>query len=201
MSSLIGKHQASMNRKPRDFYHMQDIVPLIWRQTNSAAVVKEYSDALAILNDEIVKCLAEIPRTPEVNHLLGLVEKKNSLLSEFEYLPPNRPENSQIELDSRPETDVSLSSSGMGFFSPTPAEEDQQIEIFMFLETIQLDVCLKATILESKVSADSEHPGFWLRARFDQNQELDINNLLAHVTERQIAKLKRREQSSTREAN
>jgi len=190
-----------MNRKPRDFYHMQDMVPLIWRQTDYAALVKEDSDAMAILNDEIAKCLAEIPRTPEVDHLLGLLEKKNGLLSESTYLPPDRSENNKIDFDSRPETDVSLSSSGMGFFSPTAAEEDQHIEIFMFLETIQLEVCLKATILESKVSADSEHPGFWLRARFDQNQEREINNLLAHVTERQIAKLKKQEQSSAREAN
>ena len=81
----------------------------------------------------------------------------------------------------------------MGFFSEKSAEEYSVIEIDMYLETTDCEVILRATIMECRVSADSENPGNWLRVRFEKGQEKEADVILAHVTNRQIEKLKRQE--------
>ena len=59
--------------------------------------------------------------------------------------------------------DVSLSGSGMGYFSLTNAEECSGVEVILNLESINVGVTVSMVIMESGVSADAESPGFWLR--------------------------------------
>ena len=80
----------------------------------------------------------------------------------------------------------------MGFFSQTFVEEDSQIGIALKLDTVGADIDISATVLESRLSADSENPGYWVRVRFDRNQEYQVDQLLAHVTQRQIERLQKR---------
>ena len=61
----------------------------------------------------------------------------------------------------------------------------------MYLETIDCQVILRATIMECRVSADSENHGNWLRVRFAKGQEKEAKVILAHVANRQIEKLER----------
>jgi len=53
--------------------------------------------------------------------------------------------------------------------------------------------------LESRLSADSEKPGYWVRVRFDRYQEQEVDHLLAHVTQRQIEKLQRKSDNKSDE--
>ena len=88
--------------------------------------------------------------------------------------------------------EVSLSSSGMGFFSETIVEDDAQLEISLSLSTVNKDIDLSASVLECRLSADSENPGYWIRVRFSREQDQMIDQLLAHVTQRQIERLQRK---------
>ena len=66
------------------------------------------------------------------------------------------------------------------------------IEISLYLDTVDTELDLEASVLESRVSADSENPGFWVRTRFTRKQDHKIDLLLAHVSQRQIEKLERK---------
>ena len=99
--------------------------------------------------------------------------------------------NDLVELVRR-RVEVSLSSSGMGFFSQESIDEDAVIEIVLYLDTVDKELNLEASVLESRVSADSENPGFWVRTRFTRKQDQKIDLLLAHVSQRQIEKLERK---------
>jgi hypothetical protein len=50
-------------------------------------------------------------------------------------------------------------------------------------------------IIESRVSADAENPGYWLRGRFSEDQEKQIDAVVAHVNQRQFEQLQRRSQA------
>ena len=82
--------------------------------------------------------------------------------------------------------------SGIGFFSQKSIDEDAVIEILLYLDTVDKELNLEASVLESRVSADSENPGFWIRTRFTRKQDQKIDLLLAHVSQRQIEKLERK---------
>ena len=79
----------------------------------------------------------------------------------------------------------------MGFFSESFADDDSKVEISLTLGTVELSVDFSATVLECRLSADSENPGYWIRVRFARDQDKQIDQLLAHVTQRQIERLQR----------
>ena len=87
----------------------------------------------------------------------------------------------------------------MGFCSEVIAEEDAHVGIDLTLETMGLNIRMGATVLESRLSADSEKPGYWIRVRFDRNQDQEVDHLLAHVTQRQIEKLQRKSDNKSDE--
>ena len=181
-----------MDRKTRDFYHIQDKVDLCWRYADSGGMV----DVAAI--HDIEKQIAALtislePLSPPINQLLDLYNQKISIIQGLLKTDQRPGEEDQKTREKRSETDVTLSSSGMGFFSEKSAEEYSVIEIDMYLETTKCEVILRATIMECRVSADSENPGNWLRVRFEKGQEREADVILAHVTNRQIEKLERQE--------
>ena len=51
-------------------------------------------------------------------------------------------------------------------------------------------------IIESRVSADAENPGYWLRGRFLEDQEKQVDAIVAHVNQRQFEQLQRRSQAT-----
>ena len=181
-----------MDRKTRDFYHIQDKVGLRWRYAASGSV------STVSATDDIESKIAELtinlaPLPAEFSELLDLYDQKISVLQSLLNSGHKAGGEDWEHKQKRSETDVTLSSSGMGFFSEKSAEEYSIIEIDMYLETTHCEVMLRATIMECRVSADSENPGNWLRVRFEKGQEKEADAILAHVTNRQIEKLKRQE--------
>lgn len=180
-----------MLKKTRDFYHVQDQVSLAWRHTETDQRLRD-SDIIA-LSSRISTLLENMgPVTDDVaqfidltNHKIYLLEKiisgSAAVTSSSSEAPPNDLSRNVVE--------VSLSSSGIGFFSTTRAEEDSSIEIFLALDTVNDEIKMQAIVVESRLSADSEKPGYWIRVRFSKGQEFEIDKLLAHVTQRQIDKL------------
>jgi hypothetical protein len=47
-------------------------------------------------------------------------------------------------------------------------------------------------IIETRISADAENPGFWLRGRFLEDQDKQVDAVVAHVNQRQFEQLQRR---------
>jgi len=181
-----------MSKKPRDFYHIQDRLSLGWRYTSGNDVLS--SQGIAVLTQRINLLSDQIELdTPNLTELVDLMSQKIALLEKvLDYQNDDRSPDIVEKRIGEEKVEVSLSSSGMGFFSEVIAEEDAHVEIDLTLETMGLDVRMGATVLESRLSADSEKPGYWVRVRFDRGQEQEVDRLLAHVTQRQIEKLQRR---------
>ena len=181
-----------MSSKARDFYHIQDELILAWRYLARSQVSSSIElDALSTEIESILESLK--PYTPEVEKFIDLTCQKISLLESAVKSEVVRTEEVRNPIDIvRRRVEVSLSSSGMGFFSQESIDEDAVIEIVLYLDTVDKELSLEASVLESRVSADSENPGFWVRTRFTRKQDQKIDLLLAHVSQRQIEKLERK---------
>jgi len=181
-----------MSSKARDFYHTQDELNLAWRYLARSQVSASIElDALSAEIESISESLQSY--SPEIDKFIDLTQKKISLLEaalQTEVVHTDEA-NDLVELVRR-RVEVSLSSSGMGFFSQESIDEDALIEIVLYLDTVDKELNLEASVLESRVSADSENPGFWVRTRFTRKQDQKIDLLLAHVSQRQIEKLERK---------
>lgn len=180
-----------MSSKARDFYHTQDELNLAWRYLARSRVSASVElDNLSTEIGTISKSLRS--HSPEVDKFIDLTNQKISLLEAALQTEAVRTYevSDPIELVKR-RVQVSLSSSGIGFFSQESIDEDAVIEILLYLDTVDKELNLEASVLESRVSADSENPGFWVRTRFTRKQDQKIDLLLAHVSQRQIEKLER----------
>ena len=84
----------------------------------------------------------------------------------------------------------------MGYFSLANAEEGSAVEVILNLESIDVEIAVRMIIIESRVSADAENPGYWLRGRFREDQDKQVDDIVAHVNQRQFEQLQRRTQTS-----
>ena len=71
-----------------------------------------------------------------------------------------------------------------------------QVEVILNLERIDVEIAVRMIIIESRVSADAENPGYWLRGRFIEDQDKQVDAIVAHVNQRQFEQLQRRTQTS-----
>ena len=186
-----------MTTKSRDFYHIQDQLPLAWRysidrrRSNDSQI-----ERLTQKIDELAGNL--INSNPELVEFIALSAKKMALLEQAAGAIDNSKQPAVKISDAEKKiAEVSLSSSGMGFFSQAPADDDAKMNISLTLDTIEMSVDFKASVLECRLSADAENPGYWIRVRFARDQERQIDQLLAHVTQRQIQRLERNTGSGT----
>lgn len=181
-----------MGGKKRDFYHIQDRLELTWRYAKERRLTDDVR--MVDLSRQIEQLSSELqPMSAKLQELIELTSQKISLLeNEVKRAIDSNSRRKQSGEVVKRAVEVSLSSSGMGFFSESLAEEDAELELFLTLDTIGIDLSMSATVMECRLSADSENPGYWIRARFTRNQDQKIDQLLAHVTHRQIAQLERR---------
>jgi len=180
-----------MSKKSRDFYHIQDQLTLAWRYASGSKGVRNPQiEALSREIDDLGRKL--IVSNPELSEYIELSAKKIALLEKIaEVVNKSNEHTENLSDKEKRAVEVSLSSSGMGFFSESFAEDDAKIEISLNLTTLQLNVEFRATVLECRLSADSENPGYWIRVRFARDQGQQIDQLLAHVAQRQIEQLQR----------
>ena len=186
-----------MSVKPRDFYHTQDKLLLAWRYSSSRGPINNESfSAISLQLDEIARSLTS--KDPAFQTYIDLVNQKLSMLEQaLKHTYSEEAPVSELKNAQKHWVEVSLSSSGMGFFSETLAEDDSYIEIDLTLDSVGVDITMNANVLECRRSADSENPGYWIRTRFSKDQEQNVDHLIAHVTKRQIAKLERRAELHT----
>ena len=184
-----------MSRKSRDFYHIQDQLPLAWRYAPTPRRTND--NQLEVLSKQINELAKKLVASyPELSEFIDLTAKKISLLEQVQGAGPNEDYAREVSDEEKQTVEVSLSSSGMGFFSESFAEDDATVEISLTLPTVDLSVNFSATVLECRLSADSENPGYWIRVRFARDQDRQVDQLLAHVTQRQIEKLQRNSDSA-----
>jgi hypothetical protein len=184
-----------MSDNQRDFYRIQDRLLMAWRRID-VEPASESESALLALNRELAEELLELNEDePRTARALTLLNQKIDLLIS------RNPEGS-VAMENfggfcdKAEVDVSLSGSGMGYFSLTNAVEGTPVEVILNLESIEVEIAVRMIIIESRVSADAENPGFWLRGRFMEEQDKQVDAIVAHVNQRQFEQLQRRAQSN-----
>lgn len=184
-----------MSDNQRDFYRIQDRLLMAWRRADIKPVSVSVS-AMLSLNKELEEALLELnEESPDLARVMTLLNHKMELLT-----AKDDPHGSSSNLGGfcdKSYVDVSLSGSGMGYFSLTNAEEGSGVEVILNLESINVEITVSMVIIESRVSADAENPGFWLRGRFLEEQDKQVDAIVAHVNQRQFEQLQRRTQAST----
>lgn len=190
-----------MSDNQRDFYRIQDRLLMAWRFVEAEAVTESES-ALSTVNRELEEELLELhDESPETAKALTLLNRKIDFLISSVQGSSDKPTNLGGFCD-KALVDVSLSGSGMGYFSVINAEEGSYVEVILNLESIDVEITVRMVIIESRISADSENPGFWLRGRFTEEQDKQVDAVVAHVNQRQFEQLKRRAKATgTQEEN
>ena len=184
-----------MTDNQRDFYRIQDRLLMAWRHADIEPT-SESESALLSLNREIESELLELnDEYPEIAKALTLLNRKIDMLTATNHSSRDSSGNLGGFCD-KAYVDVSLSGSGMGYFSLTNAEEGSAVEVILNLESIDVEIAVRMIIIESRVSADAENPGYWLRGRFLDAQDKQVDAIVAHVNQRQFEQLQRRTQAS-----
>ena len=180
-----------MSDNQRDFYRIQDRLLMAWRFVETEAVTESES-ALSTVNRELEEELLELhDESPETARVFTLLNRKIELLMSYGQGESDKPTNLGGFCD-KALVDVSLSGSGMGYFSATNAEEGSYVEVILSLESIDVEITVRMIIIETRISADAENPGFWLRGRFLEDQDKQVDAVVAHVNQRQFEQLQRR---------
>ena len=180
-----------MSDNQRDFYRIQDRLLMAWRFVEAEAVTESES-ALSTVNRELEEELLELhDESPETARVFTLLNRKIELLMSYGQGESDKPTNLGGFCD-KALVDVSLSGSGMGYFSATNAEEGSYVEVILSLESIDVEITVRMVIIETRISADAENPGFWLRGRFLEDQDKQVDAVVAHVNQRQFEQLQRR---------
>ena len=180
-----------MSDNQRDFYRIQDRLLMAWRFVEAEAVT-ESEAALSTVNRELEEELLELhDESPETARVFTLLNRKIELLMSYGQGESDKPTNLGGFCD-KALVDVSLSGSGMGYFSATNAEEGSYVEVILSLESIDVEITVRMVIIETRISADAENPGFWLRGRFLEDQDKQVDAVVAHVNQRQFEQLQRR---------
>ena len=185
-----------MSEHQRDFYRIQDRLLMAWRHADIEPA-SETESALLSANREIENELLELNNEyPEIAKALTLLNRKIELLNSAAADASGGSGNLGGFCD-KAYVDVSLSGSGMGYFSLTNADEGSAVEVILNLESIEVEIAVRMIIIESRVSADAENPGYWLRGRFLEDQDKQVDAIVAHVNQRQFEQLQRRSQSNS----
>lgn len=190
-----------MSDHQRDFYRIQDRLLMAWRFAEAEAV-NDSELVLRTLDRELEEVLLELhDESPATTKALTLLNRKIDFLISSVQGSSDKPTNLGGFCD-KALVDVSLSGSGMGYFSVINAEEGSYVEVILNLESIDVEITVRMVIIESRISADSENPGFWLRGRFTEDQDKQVDAVVAHVNQRQFEQLKRRAKATgTQEEN
>ena len=182
-----------MATKHREVYFIQDRLPLRWCFSERQECAEDIDSVLNLQRDlsTLIAGYAD-----ESGSNKGLTQLLNQQIDAAvnEYL-----ESHQVELkiitprsDALVENEVTLSSTGMGFFSEHAVSDGEVIEIEIFLAAIETSVRVVGSVLDSRASSDAENPGYWLRTRFVMGQEHATKAITAHIAERQRLALEKR---------
>ena len=168
---------------------------MAWRLAD-LELTSETGSALLALNRALEEELLKLnDNSPELARVLTLLNRKIELLVSSDKDGSGVSTNLGGFCD-KAQVDVSLSGSGMGYFSLTNAEEGAAVEVMLNLESIDVEITVRLIIIDSRISADAENPGFWLRGRFVEDQDKQVDAIVAHVNQRQFEQLQRRTQTS-----
>lgn len=177
----------------REVYFIQDRLPLRWWFSESQESA-EHIDNVLNLQRDLITTIGGYAGPSGVNEGLTQLLMQQVNTSVNEYL-----EGHQVELkiivpkaDALIENEVTLSSTGMGFFSEHAVSDGEVIEIEIFLAAIGTSVRVLGSVLDSRASSDAENPGYWLRTRFVMGQEHATKAITAHISERQRLALEKR---------
>jgi len=179
--------------KHREVYFIQDRLPLRWCFSERQESAEDIDNILNLQRD-LITLIEGYADESEIDKGLAMLLSQQIDTTVNEYLKSHQVELKIIapRSDSLIESEVTLSSTGMGFFSQHAVSDGEMIEIEIFLAAIETSVRVVGSVLDSRASSDAENPGYWLRARFVMGQEHATKAITAHISERQRLALEKR---------
>lgn len=182
-----------MATKHREVYFIQDRLPLRWWFSESQESAEDIDNVLNLQRD-LITLIAGYADESGIDKGLTQLLAQQIDTAVNEYLASHQVELKIIapRSDKLIESEVTLSSSGMGFFSKHAVSDGDVIEMEIFLTAIETSVRVVGSVLDSRASSDAENPGYWLRTRFIMGQEHATKAITAHISERQRLALEKR---------
>lgn len=167
----------------RSYFRIDDYLKMTWRPVGSeptkspGALEAELED----INDQLNDLIAVVfQSSPAMGEALGFLNRKIDLLVQRDTKDSAMPQTVR----------VNLSGSGIGFVWHEPAIADSEIDMVLVLEPSGVSVRVRGTVVECSPGR-GEDEAFWIRARFNDGQNLTIEQIVKHVNHRQTEMLAR----------
>lgn len=170
-----------MTDTQREFFRIDDQLRLRWQFVDSASPKSgnDRDTELRDLNETLHTMISSAYGVSAVvGEALGLLNRKIELLTEADG-------DKVLDLALVP---VNLSGSGLAFASQTPAESGQLIDVTLLLLPTNATVTVRAAVVTCN-PCDEPQWAYWLRSRFEPEQEFVTEQIVQHVNLRQVQKL------------
>lgn len=182
--------KASSPADQRSYFRINDTLRLTWRKVSGSApqTTTDLSSELETINDQLSRVISlAYQDSAPVGSALGLINRKLDLL-----LGGGSDEAAPLQT-----TKVSLSGAGIGFeWDDEPAQAGETIEIELILQPSNVSVTVKAGVVGCEVSG-VEGGRWWIKAAFEDGQDIAIEQIIQHVSYRQtqlLSSQRRRQQ-------
>ena len=166
-----------MNTEQRSFFRIDDQLKLSWHivDNNEAIDSAELDVEIKAINTQLnsLISLAFQEFTP-VGEALGLLNRKLDLLT--------TPDDKKLPLLN--EVKVNLSGSGIRFASDKTAQTGDIISITLTLKPSNIPVTLRSKVVRCEEN-NEEKEAFWIRASFENGQDIATEQIVQHVNLRQ----------------
>lgn len=167
-----------MKEDQRSYFRINDTIRLTWKPIAGAGVQTE-SDSLSELqtiNEQLARVIAlSYQDSASVGSALGLINRKLDLLFKGET-------HEEVPLQS---SKASLSGAGIGFeWQAQPANVGETIELELILQPSNVSVTVRAGVVGCELSGVDEKQ-CWIRAAFEPDQDMAIEQIIQHVSHRQ----------------
>ncbi|MGI9213124.1 MAG: PilZ domain-containing protein [Methylococcaceae bacterium] len=151
----------------------------------------DLSAQLELMNQESRILLRRVEKIePILGEYLDLLERKIAALSGFLL------DQESERLEQQPQT-VSLSASGLGFYSECPRESGDVLELRLILLPERIGLHLYGRVITSELTSTREHPPYHLAVDFMGISDHDREILIAHLIRVERLQLRQEYQCST----
>ena len=164
----------------REFFRVDDELRLSWKKVEPDSIpsLTDRNMELHNLNAHLHTLISTaFSNSAVVGEALGLLNRKIELLS--------GEEDVSLNLKTVP---ANVSGSGLAFASNEPLTHNESLELTMLLLPVNAAVRIRASVVTC-----SSYPGdnwtYWIRSKFEPNQEVITEQIVQHVNLKQMHSL------------
>lgn len=191
--------EQQSSERDRRFFRIQDHVYLSYqpatdspasRAASGADPMRELPNQLSALAHEARPVLRKLYKDhPEAAAAITLLDKKISLLAAALL-------SQSLATTGQTLAEVSLSASGIGFFSPQPLAKDVPLRLTLYLPPSLYKITAVGNVVYCKIPPDSNDGRYWIGVDFSELDVRDQEFLSGHVLKKQAEDIKQRRESA-----